>query len=91
VTSPGLPIIVDSERMLVTSIDSNGWSVTRTDPVPHSAGKTVASTPFPLLDPSVTWPTPYVVGAPAKMCLVWTDGTSAWFIDGSDGWVRVGQ
>jgi len=25
------------------------------------------------------------------MCLVWTDGTSAWVIDGSDGWVRVGQ
>lgn len=90
VNSPGLWIMVENERMLVTSIDSSGWSVTRTAPATHMAGKTVASTPMPLLDPSVTWPPPYVAGTPAKMCLVWTDGTSAWIIDGSDGYVRLG-
>jgi hypothetical protein len=85
VTSPGLPIMVENERMLVTSIDNSGWSVTRTNPVAHLAGRTVASTPMPLLDTSVGQ---YVAGTPAKMCLVWTDGTSAWVIDGSDGWTK---
>jgi len=91
ITGTGLPIMVEGERMVVTSIANSGWTVTRASPVLHLAGKTVASTPFPLLDPTVPSP-PYVAGTPAKMCVVWTDGTgtSAWVIDGSDGYVRLG-
>jgi hypothetical protein len=85
VTGNGLPIIIQGERMLVTSIGSGGWNVTRTASLSHPAGSPVASTPMPLLDSSVPNP-PYVSGAPAKMCLAWTNGTSAWIIDQSDGW-----
>jgi hypothetical protein len=80
----GDPVVVESERMVVTSIDSSGWSVTRTKPVFHVAGSTVASTPMPILG---SVPAPYTAGDPAKMCLAWTNDTSAWVIDGSDGWV----
>jgi hypothetical protein len=85
VTGDGLPIVIQGERMLVTSIDSSGWSVTRTASLFHSAGLPVASTPMPLLDSGVTSP-PYTALAPAKMCMAWTNGTSAWIIDQSDGW-----
>jgi hypothetical protein len=90
ITGDGLPIMVETERMLVTSIDSSGWSVTRTNPMFHNSGKFVVSTPMPLLDTSLSWPSPYVAGTAAKMCLVWTNatGTAAWAMDGSDGWVR---
>jgi hypothetical protein len=89
VTGAGIPIIVETERMLVTAIDNSGWSVSRTATLSHPAGTNVASTPMPLLDNSV--PSPYG-GSPAKMCLAWTSGgtattgTSAWVIDQSDGW-----
>jgi hypothetical protein len=83
VTGDGLPIIVQGERMLVTSIGSGGWTVSRTAGVFHPAGSLVASTPMPLLG---SVPPPYSSGAPAKMCLAWTNGTSAWIIDQSDGW-----
>jgi hypothetical protein len=78
------PPPIEGERMLVISIDNSGWSVTRTASLSHPAGTNVASTPMPLLDNSV--PTPYIGGTPAKMCLAWTNGTSAWIIDESDGW-----
>ncbi len=82
-------ITVEGERMLVTSIDSSGWSVTRTAPVPHMTGKTVASNPFPLL-----------AGRAVPVCR-WNAGKDVprmdgrhiriWVIDGSDGFVRIGQ
>jgi len=83
ITGDGLPIVIQGERMLVTSISSNGWTVTRTASLFHPAGSAVASTPMPLLG---SVPPPYTSGAPAKMCLAWTNQTSAWIIDQSDGW-----
>jgi hypothetical protein len=88
ITPDGLPIIIQGERMVVTSIDQSGWSVTRTAKSFHPATSSVVSTPMPLLGPPLAdpVPAPYVNGTTAQMCMAWTNGTSAWIIDSSDGW-----
>lgn len=83
----GLPIRIDGEWMLVTAVGSTSWDVTRVQRQFHSAGATVATTPMPLLTSIPTnYPAP---PTPAQMCMVWisTDGKTAAFMDGSDGWI----
>lgn len=86
ITPPGLPIRIDNEWMLVTAVGSTSWDVTRINRQLHSAGANVATTPMQLLSGVSS---PYSNNSPAQMCQVWqsTDGKSAWFMDGSDGWV----
>jgi hypothetical protein len=91
-------IIIGRERMRVDAIQGTTWTVTRnfnganaevvgnTDPVKHSAGAKVMSTPLPLLDAdhvaatfvqngvTVTFdppvPSPYAINDQAQMCIV---------------------
>jgi hypothetical protein len=90
ITGGGLPIRIDNEWMLVTAVGSNTWDVTRNAPTFHPAGSTVATTPMQLLS-GLTSPltNTYSNNTPAQMCMVWqsSDGATAWFMDGSDGWV----
>lgn len=89
IPSGGLPIRIDNEWMLLTSASlTANWTVTRlsSQSVLHVAGATLATTPMQLLSGVSS---PYSNNTPAQMCMVWqsTDTLSAWFIDGSDGWI----
>ena len=92
------PIYIDQERMTVTSIDGNSWTVARgsasTTSVGHNPGAYVLSTPLPV-DTRVG--SPYQNKA-AQMCVVsqgWQQyGAGEYFqfvdfIDIGDGWGRV--
>lgn len=89
ITGDGLPIRIDNEWMLVTAVGSTSWDVTRIAPTFHPVGSAVATTPMQLLS-GLTSPLTdtYSNGTPAQMCMVWqsSDTTTAWFMDGSDGW-----
>lgn len=92
------PIVVDTERMLVTSISTNNWTVQRgqggTTAAPHAAGAPVMSTPLPILTGPFTQAQSsagYKVGNQAQMCIAAPDisqGSSSSYnvIDIGDGW-----
>jgi hypothetical protein len=92
------PIVIGTERMLVTNTGTNNWSVQRgqggTHPAPHSATARIMSTPLPLLTGPFTTAqnhAGYIVGYQAQMCITSPNPTS-WpsltydIIDIGDGW-----
>jgi len=93
-TPAGLPtgfaIVIGAERMQVTNVSNNNWTVTRhtggTNAAKHFTADPVMSTPLPIL-PAGT-PSPYTAGYQAQMCLVGSDTSapSTTFIDIGDGW-----
>jgi hypothetical protein len=99
-TTVPFPIVIEQERMIVTKINTttNTWFVTRTAATPHTiVGTPVMSTPFPIVPAGIGYPTSYV-GKPARVCIDALlqdpdDATvfKAIVIDGSDGWVRIGN
>jgi len=95
----GFPIVIGTERMQVTKITTNTWTVTRgqggTGAQPHSQNDQVMSTPLPLL--AANAPAPYQTNPPgqqlqAQMCVAQQSAptaggiTSVWMIDIGDGW-----
>jgi hypothetical protein len=96
-------VVVGTERMLVTAISGNSWTVNRGDTqgtavAGHSAGALVMSTPLPLLTswavstvgtlPVGVTSNPYVAGKPAHMC-VWAHGFVGKGINPSSGAATV--
>jgi hypothetical protein len=87
------PIVIDAERMNVTKITTNTWTVDRDKgATQHLLNANVMSTPLRLVLQSSG---PYVAGSIAQVCRASLshdngDGTwSAWFIDIGDGWVTI--
>jgi len=89
------PIVIDSERMNVTKITTNTWTVQRA-PAPfavaHSLNAPVMSTPLRLVLQSSG---PYKAGDVAQVCrasLSHDNGNGIWsayFIDIGDGWITI--
>lgn len=94
---PPFPIVIGTERMLVTKAPGNNiWTVVRAQggisPAMHQATNFVMSTPLPLLPAGAA--TPYTPGFQAQMCVAapptlnsggfWT----TLFIDIGDGYVK---
>lgn len=73
------PIVIGTERMQVTSIGTNFWTVARgqggTSAAPHDAGSYVMSTPRPLIQSLTTAQIAagYVVGYEAHGCIAFPD------------------
>jgi hypothetical protein len=74
-------------------VSGQTWSVVRgqggTTSSGHSAGALVMSTPLPLLDPTGTFPPPYVAGNQAQMCVQSISASTTSVIDIGDGWVTI--
>ena len=86
---PAVPfaIVIGSERMDVTKVTNNQWTVTRhtggTSASAHFANDPVMSTPLPILSASSG---PYSAGSQAQMCLLNQSGNTTTIIDIGDGW-----
>jgi hypothetical protein len=96
----GFPIVIGSERMQVTKITTNTWTVSRTPgAVGHDLGATVMSTPLPLLTGYVFTDSQKTAGYnannQAQVCIAQQTNpvnggkvTSAWIIDIGDAWTQ---
>jgi hypothetical protein len=86
------PVVIGTEQLLVTKINSstNSWTVTRkygntdADPNGYPINTPVASTPMGLL---ANVASPYANGTPAQTCISNRANGSATFSDNGDGWV----
>jgi hypothetical protein len=88
------PIVIGTERMNVTAISNNNWTVQRgqggTTASAHGAGDPVMATPLPILPAGV--PKPYVAGYQAQACIASPLPPSTWpsltydVIDIGDAW-----
>ena len=102
VPTPNFPIVIGGERMTVTKITTNSWTVTRgvggTSSAPHGLNANVMSTPLPLLSGTLSpaqQAAGYFVGLQAQQCQASLsrdngDGTfSTWIIDIGDAWTGI--
>jgi hypothetical protein len=97
IPAEGFPIVVDAERMQVTKITTNAWTVTRNAGVAHTViGTKVMSTPLPLLtgyvfdDPQKL--AGYNAAKQAQVCIANQSApvsgvTTVWIIDIGDAWI----
>jgi hypothetical protein len=89
--SPNFDIVIDTERMTVTQVQTSNnqttLTVTRhvggTSASSHTTGAPVMSTPLPILQSSSG---PYQQGNQAQACLVGQSNGSTTFIDIGDSW-----
>jgi len=92
----GFPIMIEQERMQVTKISGNTWTVTRptgkTTSKQHDPTKLVMSTPFPIIPNTQPWSnysssSLYAPGNYARMCFPAGAGNaSGGVVDTDDGW-----